>query len=203
MGTMSRAGGTDGFTVMELLVSIAVAVLLLTIILANFPAFGRSLAVEREAQLIALALRDAEARAIATVESPIVASDFFSPYGVHFSLATPQQYIIFSDAGAAGFQGYFDAGERLETLSMGRQVRIQQICRGLKTADPNDNLCVNALSITFRRPSPLIAVKGVAGGPPPVSLGEGDFSIDLVTDSGQFKRRVVIWTTGAISIESI
>lgn len=188
---------------MELLISISIAVLILTVTLANFPSFGRVLAVEREAQLVALALRDAEARAIFTIESPVAASDFFSPYGVHFSLSNPQQYVIFSDAAVAGVPEFFDPGEQVETLLMSKRAKINQICRGLKTSSPSDDLCVNDLSITFRRPAPLIKVWGKSGALPPEDLGGGsDFSINIISDDGQFARCVVVWTTGAMSIES-
>lgn len=191
-----------GFTAFELVIAVSIVVFLSALILADFPLFGRSLTIEREAQLIALALRDTEIRAVAVRKDPL--GGFFTPFGVHFNVATPRQYLIFSDLNlnAGDESDFYDTGEELETITLSQRAKIKRIC--MKVKSPPEDCTIEELSITFRRPAPTIEVRGVGvvvGGPPPVPLGEGDFEIEVATDDESLKRCVVIWTTGAISIE--
>lgn len=184
--------------------SIGVALMLTLVTLVSFPHFGRTLAIEREAQLITLAIRDAEARAVATRES--IGGGFSSPFGVHFDVHNPRQYIIFSDTNKDGF--YNGVMEQLEIVPISREVALEAICYQDKSATPPPGHCnVEELSITFKRPAPLIQVSGqgtgVPGSPPPQLLGEGDFEIKIVTNDMTLHYMIVVWTTGAVSIEKL
>lgn len=192
-----------GFTLLELVVAVSITVLVMVAVLADFPLLGRSFAIEREAQLVALALRDAEVRAVAVRENPL--GGFNTPFGVHFDIGNPNQYIIFADLnlGAGDFAGFYDAGEELETIPMSQKTKIKRICQNIK--NPPEDCTIEQLSVTFRRPAPTIEISGVGvtiGGPPPVPLGDGDFEIEVVSNDESLERCIVIWTTGAISIES-
>ncbi|PJE64932.1 MAG: hypothetical protein COU90_00250 [Candidatus Ryanbacteria bacterium CG10_big_fil_rev_8_21_14_0_10_43_42] len=193
-----------GFTLTELLVAISIMVILTTVTLANYPRFGRTLAIERDAQLVALALRDAGARAAGTRIS--ASGEFQSLFGVYFD-TTPgnnNKYIIFSDIN--GDQFYTPGiGEELEFVFLSRGVKVDEICRLVKaTPPPPEDCAIGSLSITFERPAPTIRVLGVGtSGGPPVNFGSGDFEIRLGVDGDTFRREVIIWTTGAISIEEL
>ena len=189
-----------GFTLIELVIATGIIVILTTVTLANFPRFGRTLAIERDAQLLALAIRDAEARAAGTRIS--AAGEFQNLFGVHFdtTAGNNNKYIIFSDNDDDQF---YDVGEELENVFLSRGIRVDEICRVVK-ASPPGNCNISSLSITFERPAPTIRVLGVgSGGGLPVPFGDGDFEIRLAVDGDTFKRQVVIWTTGAISIEKL
>ena len=58
---------TRGFTVIELLVVMAVMGIVTTILVSGFPRFGELLVLDSQAQLIALAIRDIEQRAVSTL----------------------------------------------------------------------------------------------------------------------------------------
>ena len=183
-----------GFTVVELLVVIGIMAIVTATTLINYPQFSRRLDTEREAQLVALALRDAEERAIRTHRAGGV---FTAPFGVHF-IENSDQYILFSDTG--GDANFYNPGEELETISLGRGVRVNDICQFEKNPLLGTNCDITSLSVTFRRPAPFIEIHGVMGGFPQVDLGEPDFEIH-VDNNGEYEKTIVIWTTGAISIE--
>ena len=188
-----------GFTVLELLIVIGIVAVITSTVFGNYPEFSRRLAIEREAQLVALTLRDAEERAIRTRRA---GGSFFIPFGVHFDLANPKEYILFADTDFGGNQNFYDAGEEIETITMGRSVQLKDICAYEKQGgSPPPDCDINSLSITFKRPAPLIKVHGVKGGPV-VDMGVPDFEIYVETEDGVHQQKIVVWTTGAISIEN-
>ena len=183
-----------GFTIIEMLVAISIMAAITTTLFVAYPKFGRRLAIEREAQFVALSLRDAEERAIRTQRA---GGAFTAPFGVHFDLNARRSYILFADINS---NGYFDAGVDLavETFSIGNSVRLDKLCAGEKNA--SGDCTFSSLSITFKRPAPLIEVKGNGGGG---VLPNTDFEIYVKTDDGVYAQLVVIWTTGAVSIEDV
>lgn len=185
-----------GFTVIELLVTIGIMAVITGTVLGNYPQFSRRLNIERETQIVALSLREAEERAIRTQRA---GGGFQAPFGVHFDLASPKQYIFFADTG--GVSDFYDTGEELEVISMGRDVRLDHICKHEKNILLGVDCGISSLSVTFRRPAPLIEIHGVSGGPIE-DLGEPDFEIYVKTEDGSLSQTIVVWTTGAISIEN-
>ena len=183
-----------GFTVIELLVVIAIIGIVSTITVANYPEFRRSLAVEREAQIVALTLRDAEARAISVRR---VDTSFTVPFGVHFVPGI--QYVIFSDNNGNGiYDSGVAAGELLETIQMSRHTKINNLCAGAKNT-PAGPCNLSALSVIFKRPSPTVEARVSAGAP----LTHGNFEVDVYSDDNNLKKRITVWTTGAITIEKL
>lgn len=187
-----------GFTVLEMLVVIGIAAIITSTVLGNYPEFSRRLAIEREAQLVALALREAEERAIRTKRA-LGSEPFEAPFGVHFDLANPKEYILFADTDPGGNTGFYDIGEEIEVMKIGRSVRLKDLCADEKQGNPDCD--IDSLSITFKRPAPLIEVQGVKGGPI-VDLGEPDFEIYVETEDYAHTQEIVVWTTGAISVEN-
>lgn len=191
---------TNGFTLIELLIVISIIIGITTIFFVNQGRFRASLNVEREAQVLALALRDAEIRSISTKQ---VQTTFQAPFGVHFDLANPLQYILFADTNTSGTDLFYDAGEELEVIRTQPGVRLKKLCKDEKKNFPLPGNCsITSLSITFQRPMPLIQVVGVQGGLPPADLGQPDFEIAVESNDGSIQRKVVVWTTGAVSIEN-
>ena len=193
---------------LELLIVIGIAAIITSTVLGNYPEFSRRLAIEREAQLVALALREAEERAIRTKRTEAVSEPFNPPYGVHFDLGSGptdpkrKQYILFADTDPGGNTGYYDVGEEIEIMTIGRSVRLKDLCADEKQPPLFTGDCdIDSLSITFRRPAPLIQVQGVKGGPV-MDLGEPDFEIYVETEDMAHTQEIVVWTTGAISIEN-
>src|SRR3989344_6445394 len=87
-----------GFTILEILVVMAVMGIIAAILVSSYPSFGEVLAVDSQAQLIALAIRDIEQRAISTLESSVAPGQYKTAFGVHFDIANNRQYVLFSDA---------------------------------------------------------------------------------------------------------
>ena len=198
-------GIKTGFTIPELLVVIAIVSIMAAVLLSGYPRFGEMLAIDREAQLMALAVREIEQRAVSTLESPIGATgQFQAAYGVHFSTTDNKRYWLFSDVNQ---NNYFTAGEEIEIVPMDRGVHIRKICK-LNTAGTACNALIGdlrGLSVTYRRPSPIIEVRGVTILPPGIiqDLGPGSYMVEIASRDDSFARRIIMWTTGAVAIKKV
>lgn len=192
-----------GFTVVELLVVISIMAIISAIVLADYPKFSRVTSLERGSQLLALTMRDSETRAMSARGS---AGVFTNRFGTHVDISASgnvRQYILFADTSPSPPNNFYDTGEELFIRTLSSQVHINKICRLLRDTNlANDQCGYDRLSITFERPAPVINVYGATSGNPPGDLGTGDFEIELVTTDGSLFRCVVIWSTGAVSIES-
>lgn len=189
-----------GFTVLELLVVMAIMSAITTILVSSFPRFGEVLAIDREAQLMALAVRDIEQRAVSTLESPIVAGQYQTAFGVHFNQTDNKRYWLFSDAVVQ--DNFLTAGEAIETVPIERGARIHRICK-LDSAGTACDTDLEELSVTYKRPNPIIQVRGATIISPGVvlDLGPGSYMIEIESKDGSFRRQVIMWTTGAVAIK--
>ena len=198
---------TRGFTVIELLVVIAVMGIVTTILVSGFPRFGELLVLDSQAQLIALAIRDIEQRAVSTLESPIgPPGQYQAPFGVHFNKADSRSYRLFSDAITP--DNFFTAGEEVEIVPIERGVRIRNICK-LNNAGDTCATDLDQLSVTYKRPNPIIEMRGATIGscnPGPcviINLGAGSYAIEIESKDSSLSRRVIMWTTGAVAIKKV
>ncbi len=189
-----------GFTLLEILIVISILTIITSIFLLDYRRHNQQIALERGSQLVALLLRDAETRALSIQEAD---GSFDNSFGVHF-VDNSDQYILFVDTG--GTPSFYDPGEELAIRQLDTNARISQLCAYRKdnAIPPKPPTCgLTTLSITFERPSPVVRVVGSSGGAPG-DLGVGDYEIELHIQgqpSGP-RRCVVVWTTGAISIEA-
>ena len=194
----------DGFTLVESFIVFFLMAIISSVLFANFPSFSRQTSLERDAQLLALAFRDAESRALSIQESD---GSFDNYFGVHVDITSEQKrkrYVLFADINGTSF--FDNPGEELRIGTLSSNTRISRICRALRDASSLNNDCsLSCLSITFERPSPVVSVRGASGGVgcnTPLVLNEGDFEIEIESNDNTLKRCVVVWTTGTISIES-
>lgn len=191
-----------GFTVLELLVVMAMMSAITTILVSSFPRFGEVLAIDREAQLMALAVRDIEQRTVSTLESPIVAGQYQTTFGVHFKQTDNKRYWLFSDAVVQ--DNFLTAGEEIEIVPIERGARIRRICK-LDTAGTACVTDLGELSITYKRPNPIIEMRGATITVPGVilDLGVGSYMIEIESKDSTLARQVIMWTTGAVGIKKI
>lgn len=144
-----------GFTLIELSIVVSIILILSTVVLANYSAGQKELALSRSIYKLAQDLRIAQELAMST-------KDFGSPpsppkggYGIKFNVSEPNHYILFADcdadknydiSGSAGqcFNADVAGGypEKLEDISIEKNVKIYSLSAG------------NNLIITFTSPNP-------------------------------------------------
>lgn len=199
-----------GFTILELLIVMTIMGVVTAILVSGFPRFGELLALESQSQLITLAIRDIEQRAVSTVESPIgLPGQYKTAFGVHFNVADNKHYWLFSDAVVQN--NFLDVGEEIEIVPIDRGVHIRKICKLDSTGSACDAVIgdLEQLSVTYKRPNPIIEMHGAtvtSCNPGPcivTSLGVGSYAVEIESKDGSLRRRIVMWTTGAVAIKKV
>lgn len=160
-----------GFTLIEMLVVLAIIIVLMSIVFSGQLNFNRTLSLNNAAYDIALTLRQAESyglssQAFGGVNNP--------GYGVYFQNTTPTSYIFFSDiypAVSSGAQpdarpgdGIYEASplnENVQTYSLNNGFTLSAFC---VYSTGSGRVCttgsLTALSVTFSRPNALTTIKG-------------------------------------------
>lgn len=85
---------TAGFSLIELLVSIGIIILVLSVVVVNQNAFNSAVLLRSQAYEIALDVREVQ---LSAVSAQTDGATFRRVQGVHFSLNTPDRYMVFTD----------------------------------------------------------------------------------------------------------
>lgn len=162
-GTLSRAG----FTLVELLISIAIIGVVTSIVLVKYGTFDSTVLLKGLAYEIALTLREAQVRSVSVARNAggIDSGNFDDPFGVTFSLANPKEYVTFRYTGndSEAIPAYVSGGldtPNIRAFPIGRTMLIKDLCiyeGATKTCG------VEQLDTSFRRPKfkgLIHAVKG-------------------------------------------
>ena len=190
---------TSGFTLVELMVCVAIMMILSSVIIFNHKEFNDNLEITNLSYQVGLALRQAQVYGVSTRDfkegvGTSQANRFNTPYGVHFDMNKPAEYIFFADADANknGIYNIPPTDTILETVAIGRGNKISKICKKIST----DTTCsLNIADITFTRPEPE----------PIFSVGSTiDPNISTVaiclTSPGLRYKKITVYNTGQISI---
>lgn len=193
--TRSKNIFKKGFTILELIVVIAIMAIMTAIILYNNQDLNSSLLVSNTAYEINLIIREAQVYGLGVKAGGNTQADFRYSQGVHFDLAYPTQVIIFSDSNNSG---NYNTGEEIQSYNITnkRAGQILSICSptGNGTGcDPLPPEADNKLDILFKRPNPEPVFS--AGG----ANGRVNINLGSISDSN-FCRSVIVEKTGAIQI---
>lgn len=173
-----------GFTLVELLVSIAIFTAITTIAVYNHAGFNGSILLTNLSYEIALSIRQAQVYGVSVRQG--ASQGFNSGYGVHFDTSLPTQYVLFEDKNVNNVR---DSGEDLQTFNITKGNRISKLC--FNSATPCNAATAD---VTFIRPNPDAYIK---------SAGSAYSTIDICVSSPQnVVRRVTVESTGQISVST-
>lgn len=149
-----------GFTLIELMVVLAIMAVVSTIILSGNAKFGGIITLRNLAYDVALTLREAQTYGISARRFSSGGVTTFSPgYGVHVGSAPATQYILFADTNESG---RYDTGEATKTFNISNGFQISNLC---VTPAVGSEVCgQSALDIVFYRPEPDAAIRAGTGG---------------------------------------
>lgn len=177
------------FSLIELLVTLAISTVIAAAILIRFDAFDSVVVLKSIAYEIALTIREAQVYAVSAAGDS--AGTFRTPYGVAFSMATPQQYVLFEDSNNNGV--YDTAGDTIvTTYTMNGKYEIEDLCAEASCGR-------TALSVIFRRPEfdPIVAETPDVPNASRAQIFVG--LADVTATSTQFV--VIVGATGQVSVE--
>jgi prepilin-type N-terminal cleavage/methylation domain-containing protein len=179
----SPATARRGFTLVEMVVTVAIFAILSTIVIARNASFDNEVLLNNLAYDIALSIRQAQQYGI---NVRVAQGQFDSPYGIHFE-ADSSTYVMFVDSNDNGAYDGQASGELLEVFTLGRGATIRAIC------DLEAGTCSeDELDIVFRRPEPDAII---GGGAIPRAR------IELLSGRRDGVRHIIVESTGQIAIE--
>ncbi len=197
-----------GFTIVELLVTIAIVVLVTGLIMIQYSAFNNSVLLKNQAYLTAFDIREAQALAVSVKGQ---GGEFHEEYGLHFVVdgEAPDSYILFQDRDSNGvhFPVHYDEGEEVGSPYMvNPRFFIANLCASsglsrtcyVDDADTNDesvDSTLNNITVSFRRPD----FDAVFYSPAKTNIQSVE--IHLGTPSSDLVKKVIVYKTGQISVE--
>ncbi|MFH0846007.1 MAG: prepilin-type N-terminal cleavage/methylation domain-containing protein [Patescibacteria group bacterium] len=139
-----------GFSLMELLVTIAILMVVSGLVFFNQSQFNNSTLIENLAYEMSLAIRQAQSFGL---QVKGIGADFDNGYGVYFEKDS-DEFLIFSDTYPVTPNFVYDDGydEIIDRLKMTNKNRIDYLCI-------DENCLVDTLNISFKRPNPNAIIK--------------------------------------------
>ena len=201
---VSRTRGTPAsitrplpaFSLVELLVSIGIMLVIMSVAIVNHQRFQGTLAITNLAYEIALSIRQAQVYGVSVRE---FSSQANVNYGVAFGTSDLSSYVLFADLDLDALVDT-SPNEAVETARMTGGNRITKFCGispgGGETCGPAS---LTTLSVTFARPNPDAIVTGRVGAGSPISYSGA--RIYVATPSGD-TRCVLVRTTGQVAVEA-
>lgn len=147
-----------GFSLVELVVSVAIFTIITSVILAKHSQFSGTLLLENLAYDIALSIRKAQVFGLSVREFTTGSSEFNVGYGIHLDSSNNKSYIFLADRDRD--ETYSGITEIVETFILRKGNFISEFCGILSD---NTEKCsgsdITFLDIIFERPNPEAIIK--------------------------------------------
>jgi len=201
-----------GFSLVELMVVVALFSIITFGALMNHARFGEQILTTNLAYDIALTLREAQSYGFSVRENTLSGGVFDRSYGVHF--AHDDSFVFFVDKNANGqYSGDDESGvcvagdtsECLKVYRLERGSRIASVCGVVAASGESEcrdfesgGATISFLDVLFTRPEPDAFVRTTQNG-----AGEERYRsarIAVVSPKGRARRAVEVFQTGQISI---
>lgn len=141
-----------GFSLIELLISLAIIGILSTVVILRFSSFDSATLLKSLAYEIATSVREAQVYSVSVVGG---SSSFRTPYGMSFTPDT-KEYVFFrfTDPNENEYPTYTSGGASspdINRFAIGRSMYVSDVC--IRPAGSGtDNCSITRLDISFRRP---------------------------------------------------
>lgn len=183
-----------GFSLVELIVSVAIFTIIMSIILVRHSQFSGTLLVENLAYDIALSIRKAQVFGLSVREFSVGGSSFDVGYGLHFDSSANSSYIFFVDENRN--EEYDGLSEIIETFALRRGNTISEFCATLANSSQKCSTSdITYLDIIFERPNPDAILKSNI-------VGDSYNSATItIMSPNTIKWNINIAVTGQISVQ--
>ncbi len=135
-----------GFTLVELMVSIAIVLIVAGIILVRYQSFNSSVILKNLAYEVAISVREAQVLSVSVLGD---SGDFSGVYGLYFNFDTnPNSYILFRDLDG---DEVYDTNETFETFRINTQFQLDSDYEYVSSGSTQTG-SGGEVTMTFERP---------------------------------------------------
>ena len=175
----AKSNNERSFTLLELVVVMAVISIMSAIVFAGAGNRRNKLALQRSAHKLSQDIRVVEGMGMSSKE--FRGSVPAGGYGIHFDISkADHSYILFADKNA---NHKYDSGEKLETIKLEKGIKIYHLSPG------------SPLDITFVAPNPIVNIIG--GG---VAANKANIMVSIENNSNGRSRSVYVNKAGLIYV---
>ncbi len=199
---------TKGFTLLEMMVVLAIVSVIMAVVLFGYSAFSQNLSLSSAIQEMSVAIRQAQTYGLSVKESTVGASKFSAGYGLYFTTTDPSNYYIFTDVNNDqkydGGANCASSGDCLvEKVTLRNRVTITGLCGvvfGATTLVCPPGANVVGMTVVFLRPNPEAAIRFINNDN---TFYGGTFQTGKITVSSQQGRTsfITIENTGQVSVQ--
>ncbi len=200
---------TKGFTLIEMIVVVAIIAIVSTLVLFNNAKLNSAILVSNAAYEIGLIVRESQVAGLGVKASG--AGEFTSSHGVHMDMSEPNTVVMFADKNSNGI--YDEVGGEMTqeyVINNSRSGSILGLCKKSDLSAITSNYCTGvgsgvntqqSLDIVFTRPNPEAFFKTRLLATDPFVDYVGAVVINVGFE-GDICRSVVIEKTGAVEIDT-
>jgi prepilin-type N-terminal cleavage/methylation domain-containing protein len=181
-----------GFTLVELVISVAIFAGMTALLLAKYGTFNQGILLTNMAYDVALTIRNAQSYGLNVKSAARDQNQFGYPYGVHFAMNS-ETFIFFNDTDNPSNFKYDGSLEDITITKMKRSVIVNALCLG---TGPNDcGIQPTVLDVAFKRPNPDAIITGDTA----TQYSYGEIQI-MGTDGST--RKIIVRSTGQIAVQN-
>jgi prepilin-type N-terminal cleavage/methylation domain-containing protein len=203
-----KASLTAGFTLIEMIVAVAIFTIITSVLLFNYNNFNSRLNLDILVHQIAQWGRDTQVSAMSVRPSRTNVNSF-SGFGLHFDMVTPKSFIYFADLNGSKKYDPLEAGKKCgdagveceKVINILKGNAIEKIC-GYPFISGSQGLCpagfesLSSVDAVFTRPNPDACVSGAGAGT--CIYSHADIT---VVSPAKYRHTIQVWTTGQISVQ--
>jgi prepilin-type N-terminal cleavage/methylation domain-containing protein len=201
-----------GFTLIELIIVLAIIIVVTGIALGGQTGFNRTLSLNNAAYDIGLSIQLAQSYGLSshatTTASGIIGN---AGYGVQFDSGSPTSYSFFADTYPAagtdlpddhpGDHAYTKSFELVQKYNLNNGFQITKFCAGINAcSDTEHSITINALAITFTRPNTETVILAKTSTDWPTTPTHYQSACVVVSSPNNDVRYLKISQTGQISM---
>ena len=189
--------GMQGFSLIELMVTITIVVLVTGIVLFRYSSFNSAVLLNSQAYFVAFDLREAQSLAISVRGR---GDEFREEYGIYFDISTPNRYLLFQDEGGLSLPQY-DEGEEINApYVIDPRFTIVDLCAtpsgtGVESCYSEGGPAT--ISVSFARPDFDAVMYGEGIG----ELSSAKIVLGVSNDDS-FRKVVEVTSAGQIAVQS-
>ena len=182
----------NGFSLVELMVTIGIFITVTSLVFANYPKFRSQLTLKKTSQEIALAVREAQVYGLSVREYDGV----FPGYGIHFNINKPGSVLIFADLNDS--KGYDPNDGIVKEYAIQTKDAISDLCGETKKSPPG-SCNLSQLDAVYLRPNPVVTLRGKDRDG--VTLPDFSDTEIKISSLGGEEKTIILWLSGQITIE--